>query len=55
MSFPSIDPTSTSAWKHLSKHAEEMKKVQMRALFENEPARFDSFSQTDGNLLFDYS
>jgi glucose-6-phosphate isomerase len=55
MSFPSIDPTSTSAWKQLSKHAEEMKKVQMSALFENDPARFDSFSQTDGNLLFDYS
>ena len=55
MSFPSIDPTSTSAWKQLSKHAVEMKKVQMSALFDKDPARFDSFSQTDGNLLFDYS
>ena len=55
MSFPSIDPTSTSAWKHLSKHAEEMQKVQMRTLFANDPARFASFSQTDGDLLFDYS
>ena len=55
MSFPSIDPTSTSAWKHLSKHAEEMQKVQMRTLFANDPARFASFSQIDGNHLFDYS
>ena len=55
MSFPSIDPTSTSAWKQLSKHAEEMQKVQMRTLFANDPARFASFSQTDGHLLFDYS
>ena len=53
--FPSIDPTSTSAWKQLSSHAEAMKKVHMRALFANDPARFASFSQTDGNLLFDYS
>lgn len=55
MFFPSIDPTSTSAWKQLSKHAEEMQKVQMRTLFANDPARFASFSQTDGDLLFDYS
>ncbi len=55
MSFPSIDPTSTSAWKQLSKHAEEMQKVHMRTLFANDPARFSSFSQTDGDLLFDYS
>ncbi len=53
--FPSIDPTSTSAWKQLSTHAEAMKKVHMRSLFANDPARFASFSQTDGNLLFDYS
>ena len=53
--FPSIDPTTTSAWKQLSTHAEAMKKVHLRALFANDPTRFDSFSQTDGNLLFDYS
>jgi glucose-6-phosphate isomerase len=53
--FPSIDPTTTSAWKQLSSHAEAMKKVHMRALFANDPARFASFSQTNGNLFFDYS
>jgi glucose-6-phosphate isomerase len=53
--FPSTDPTSTSAWKQLSSHAEAMKKVHMRALFANDPTRYASFSQTDGNLLFDYS
>jgi glucose-6-phosphate isomerase len=53
--FPSTDPTSTSAWKQLSSHAEAMKKVHMRALFAYDPTRYASFSQTDGNLLFDYS
>jgi glucose-6-phosphate isomerase len=53
--FPSTDPTSTAAWKQLSTHAEAMKKVHMRALFANDSNRFASFSQTDGNLLFDYS
>ena len=53
--FPSTDPTSTSAWKQLSSHAEAMKKVHMRALFANDPTRYASISQTDGNLLFDYS
>jgi glucose-6-phosphate isomerase len=55
MSFPSIDPTSTSAWKNLSEHASKMKSVHMRDLFIADPSRFNSFSQKDGDLLFDYS
>lgn len=53
--FPAIDPTTTSSWKRLSQHAAEMKKVHMRELFAQDPTRFSSFSQQDGNLLFDYS
>ena len=53
--FPSIDPTTTSSWKSLTSHAVEMKKVHMRDLFAQDPTRFNSFSQQDGNLLFDYS
>lgn len=55
MSFPSIDPTSTSAWKNLAVHASKMKSVHMRDLFTADPSRFNSFSQKDGDLLYDYS
>ena len=55
MSFPTINPTRTAAWKKLETHAQQMKQVHMRDLFRNDPSRFDAFSQTEGNLLFDYS
>ncbi len=55
MSFPSIDPTSTASWKKISAHAEKMKSVHMRDLFAQDASRFASFSQKDGDLLFDYS
>ena len=55
MPFPTINPTRTQAWKKLESHAAEMKQVHMRELFRNDPSRFDAFSQTEGNLLFDYS
>lgn len=55
MSFPSIDPTSTPSWKKLTVHAETMKSVHMRDLFSADTKRFASFSQKDGDLLFDYS
>lgn len=55
MSFPTINPTTTAAWKKLEAHAQQMKQVHMRELFSNDPSRFDAFSQTEGNLLFDYS
>jgi glucose-6-phosphate isomerase len=55
MSFPTINPKGTAAWKKLETHAQQMKQVHMRDLFSNDPSRFDAFSQTEGNLLFDYS
>ena len=55
MSFPTIDPRSTAAWQHLSVHAAEMKNQHLRALFAADPERFSKFSQTEGELLFDYS
>ena len=55
MPFPSINPTKTQAWKKLEAHASKMKQVHMRELFSQDPNRFDSFSQIDGDLLFDYS
>ena len=55
MPFPTINPTRTQAWKKLESHATEMKQIHMRELFRNDASRFDAFSQTEGNLLFDYS
>ena len=55
MPFPTINPTKTQAWKKLEAHADIMQQVHMRELFSQDPNRFDSFSQTDGDLLFDYA
>ncbi len=55
MAFPSINPTKTSSWKKLSTHAESMKSVHMKSLFAEDASRFSSFSQIEGELLFDYS
>ena len=55
MPFPTINPTKTQAWKKLQAHAEKMKHVHMRELFKQDPNRFNRFSQTEGDLLFDYS
>ncbi|WP_108648921.1 glucose-6-phosphate isomerase [Dongshaea marina] len=50
-----IDPTSTQAWKELQAHFDS-NKFQLKALFAQDPSRFNSFSQTfDGDLLVDYS
>jgi glucose-6-phosphate isomerase len=55
MSFPAVNPTHTESWKKLSAHASQLKQVQLRELFHSNPDRFDSFSQWEGDLLFDYS
>ena len=55
MSFPAINPTSTRAWKKLEAHAEKMKQVHMRDLFNSDADRFASFSIEEKNILFDYS
>ena len=55
MAFPSINPTQTAAWQKLSLHANDMKFVTMKSLFKTDPNRFAAFSQTNGDLLFDYS
>lgn len=55
MTFPSINPTETAAWKSLTSHASAMRSQQIKDLFKSDPSRFSKFSQTEGNLLFDYS
>ena len=53
--FPKQNPTETTAWKALSAHYEEMKKVHLKQLFADNPQRFTHFSLQTGDILFDYS
>ncbi len=53
--LPSIDPTTTLAWKELELHAHEMGQRHMKDLFAQDPDRFDHFSQTFEDILLDYS
>lgn len=47
--------TQLPAWQKLKEHQGEMQNVHMRDMFERDPQRFDKFSLTLGDLLFDYS
>ena len=53
--FPSINPTTTKAWKALELHAAEIKQSSIRQLFENDPNRFAKYSLTLEDILVDYS
>ena len=47
--------TKSPAWKALADHRREMDAVHIRAMFESDPQRFEKFSHTLDDLLFDYS
>jgi glucose-6-phosphate isomerase len=53
--LPKINPVTTTAWKNLQQHFSEMKKVQMKELFKNDPERFSKLSLYIDDILFDYS
>lgn len=53
--LPTIDPTTTLAWKELEMHAHEMEGRHMKDLFAQDPDRFGNLSQTFEDLLIDYS
>ncbi len=48
-------PERNMAWKSLAAHARKMKDVHIRDLFTGDSRRFDSFSLTFHDILFDYS
>jgi glucose-6-phosphate isomerase len=51
-----INPTSTQAWFVLKKHfEEEMNRKHMKDLFVTDPTRFEQYSITVSDILFDYS
>jgi len=53
--FPSINPTTTTAWQQLELHFNTMKAVQMKDLFAANDKRFEQFSLSAKDLVFDYS
>jgi glucose-6-phosphate isomerase len=54
--FPKVTPKDTKAWQELQNHYDkEMKGVQMRSLFADEPNRFEHHSLRLDDILFDYS
>ncbi|MFN8246036.1 MAG: glucose-6-phosphate isomerase [Ferruginibacter sp.] len=53
--FPTIDPTSTHAWKALEKHYQYLSGTSIRSLFDSDPERFRHFSLVMEDILFDYS
>src|SRR5690606_16641462 len=55
MSFPSVNPTKTSAWKALTKHFSEIKKEKMQDYFIKNPNRAKEFSLAWEVFFIDFS
>lgn len=55
MALPTIDPTTTQAWKKLQQHYQETKNVHLRELFSKEEGRGQKFSIQWNDFLVDYS
>jgi glucose-6-phosphate isomerase len=53
--FPKINPIGTESWQALQQHYAEMKTVQTKDLFAASPDRFNQFSITTDDIVFDYS
>ncbi|KIC93945.1 glucose-6-phosphate isomerase [Flavihumibacter solisilvae] len=54
--LPTVNPTQTKAWQALQHHYDtEVKQQHMRALFAADPKRFEKFSRSYGEILFDFS
>ncbi len=54
--FPKINPANTQAWLLLKRHFDdEMKEAHLRKLFAADPERFNKFSLSYGDMVFDYS
>jgi glucose-6-phosphate isomerase len=53
--LPTNKPTATKAWKKLADHHKKISRLHMRELFAKDAQRFDNFSISFGDILFDYS
>jgi glucose-6-phosphate isomerase len=50
-----MNPTTTKSWQNLRRHYEKSKNLHMRALFAEDPRRYDKFSIHFNDLIVDYS
>ncbi len=55
MSFPHISPLQTGAWKSLAERYVSAKNTRIKDYFKNNPSRFEQFSISFEDILFDYS
>ena len=53
--FPTINPTTTSAWKALEEYFKTFKGTQMKDIFRKDAQRFDKYSLKFEDILIDYS
>lgn len=53
--LPKINFTETQAYQYLADHYVDIAPKHLKELFEADPDRFDKFSLTFGDILFDYS
>jgi len=53
--FPTINPTSTSAWKSLEDYFKKFEGTQMKDLFRKDPLRFKKYSIKFEDILIDFS
>ena len=50
-----INPTRTKSWQKLAAHFEDMKSINRKSLFANDPKRFNKFSLRYNDILVDFS
>ena len=53
--FPTINPTTTNAWKKLEAYYKEFKNTQIKDLFAKDDNRFEKYSLKFNDILLDYS
>ena len=53
--LPKINPTQTRSWSKLNDHFDELRNVHMKALFAQDPDRFERFQARFNDILVDYS
>ena len=53
--FPKINPTNTTAWKALQEQFSAVNKNKIKQLFEEDSNRFENYSTSLEELIFDYS
>jgi glucose-6-phosphate isomerase len=53
--FPTVNPTTTSAWKALEVYFKTFRGTEMKGLFDNDPNRFSKYSVKFEDILVDFS